>query len=382
MKNLSQLTQRSALGAIALCAIGLAGWHFLPSHAETPAASSEDNLNVVHSGQYLSIPEKSALRKTIALETIAKGAVTSVFTLPASVEADPAKFVKVLTPLTGKITSINKRLGDTVKAGDLLFTVESPDFAQAQSDAKKAQAALELARQNFSRQQDLAKSELAAKRDIEQAQNDLEQAASELTRANARLAQLGAGATLNNGHTLAVHSPISGSVVDLNAAVGAYWNDATAAIMSVADLSSVFVTASAQEKDLSQLSVGQDATISFDAYGSQTVKAVVRDIGQILDTDTRTVKVRMSLANPVGQFKPGMFDTVRFETKPHAGISVPVTAVIQSGFYSRAFVEVKPWQFEPRVVKLGTQSGNRVEILDGLQAGERVVIKNGVLLND
>ena len=170
--------------------------------------------------------------------------------------------------------------------------------------------------------------------------------------------------------------------MDLNAAVGGYWNDATAPIMSVADVSTVFVTASAQEKDLSQLYAGQEAMISFDAYNNQIVKATVRDIGQILDTDTRTVKVRMSLNNPAGQFKPGMFATAKFETKTHDGITVPVTAVIQSGFYSRAFVEAKPWQFEPRIVKLGVQSGNRVEILEGIQSGERVVIKNGVLLND
>jgi len=382
MKNLSLYTQRSMIGAIAICAIGLTGWYFLPSHAEIPA-NSEDSANIIHTGQYLSIPEKSALRKTIVLETVNKGAVTSVFTLPASVEADPAKFVKVLTPLTGKIVSINKRLGDTVKAGEILFTVESPDFAQAQSDAKKARAALELARQNLSRQQDLSKSDLAARRDIEQAQNDLEQAASELTRANTRLAQLGTGATANSdSHSLTVRSPISGSVVDLNAAVGGYWNDATAPIMSVADVSTVFVTASAQEKDLSQLYAGQEAMISFDAYNNQIVKATVRDIGQILDTDTRTVKIRMSLNNPAGQFKPGMFATAKFETKSHDGITIPVTAVIQSGFYSRAFVEAKPWQFEPRIVKLGAQSGNRVEILEGIRAGERVVIKNGVLLND
>jgi cobalt-zinc-cadmium efflux system membrane fusion protein len=382
MKKLSLYTQRSMIGAIAICAIGLTGWYFLPSHAEIPE-NSEDNVNIIHTGQYLSIPEKSALRKTIVLETVNKGAVTSVFTLPASVEADPAKFVKVLTPLTGKIVSINKRLGDTVKAGEILFTVESPDFAQAQSDAKKARAALELARQNLSRQQDLSKSDLAARRDIEQAQNDLEQAASELTRANTRLAQLGTGATANSdSHSLTVRSPISGSVVDLNAAVGGYWNDATAPIMSVADVSTVFVTASAQEKDLSQLYAGQEAMISFDAYNNQIVKATVRDIGQILDTDTRTVKIRMSLNNPAGQFKPGMFATAKFETKSHDGITIPVTAVIQSGFYSRAFVEAKPWQFEPRIVKLGAQSGNRVEILEGIRAGERVVIKNGVLLND
>ena len=382
MKSQHSFRNRLALGLAALCAVGGAAWWGLASHARE-SGSPTDVVMLRHEGERLIIPEKSPLRRSLVVQAVSMQAVAAPFSLPATVEADPARLVKVLPPMAGRIVSLNKRLGDTVKAGDVLFTIDSADFAQARSDAQKATAALALARQNLERQRELGASNLAATRDIEQAQNDNAQAASELARANARLAQLGAaGANAGEGRLLTVRSPIAGHVVDLAAAVGGYWNDPTAAVMTVADLSTVFVTASAQEKDLAHLYVGQDATVTLDAYADQPLAARVRYVGELLDADTRTVKVRMVFDNREGRLKPGMFATAMLHQRPHEGILVPATAVVQSGFYSRAFVEVAPWQFEPRVLKLGPQMDDRIEILSGLKAGERIVVKDGVLLND
>ncbi|HTD03020.1 efflux RND transporter periplasmic adaptor subunit, partial [Undibacterium sp.] len=138
----------------------------------------------------------------------------------------------------------------------------------------------------------------------------------------------------------------------------------------------------AQEKDLAHVYVGQDATVTLDAYADQVLNTKVRYVGELLDADTRTVKVRMAFDNRDGRLKPGMFAAATFRERAHEGITVPATAVVQSGFYSRAFVEVAPWQFEPRVLKLGMQIEDRVEVLAGLKAGERVVVREGVLLND
>ena len=90
----------------------------------------------------------------------------------------------------------------------------------------------------------------------------------------------------------------------------------------------------------------------------------------------------MLFANPDSRLKPGMFAQATFLARQHPGILVSMTAVVQSGFDSCTFVETVPWQFEPRTVKLGAQVGDKVEIASGLKAGERVVVKDGVLLND
>jgi cobalt-zinc-cadmium efflux system membrane fusion protein len=102
----------------------------------------------------------------------------------------------------------------------------------------------------------------------------------------------------------------------------------------------------------------------------------------MLDANTRTVKVRIPFDNRDGRLKPGMFAEASLQERPHSGIVVPMAAIIQVGFASRAYVEVKPWQFAARDLKLGTQIGEQVEVLSGLKAGERIVVKDGVLLND
>jgi len=386
MKNRPAFPGRAAYWLAALVVLGLGGAAIWALRANEEKKRADPPVAVRHEGERLVVPADSPLRRTLAVAAATRESVAAPFSLPAIVEADPAKLVKVLPPLAGRILSLNKQLGDEVKAGDVLFTIDSADLAQATSDAAKASAALALARRNLDRQRELDKSEIAAKRDFEQAQSEFDQAASESERAKARLALLGAkgGATAQvtgGGHILTVRSPISGSVVDLNAATGGYWNDTTAPLMTVADLSHVFVTASAQEKDLGHVYTGQTATIRFDAYG-EPQPAKVRYVGAMLDADTRTTKVRMVLDNRDGRLKPGMFAQATFLSQPHEGVVVPMSAIIQSGFYTRTFVEVAPWKFEPRVIKLGAQLGERMEVTSGLAAGERVVVKEGVLLND
>jgi cobalt-zinc-cadmium efflux system membrane fusion protein len=369
---------------LGLAALGLSGRALFASHAS--AADTPDGAAPVpalrHDGARLIVPDASPLRRTLSVVTLADESVAAPFTLPAVVEADPARLVKVLTPVTGRIVSVAKRLGDEVRAGDVLFTIDSVDLAQAHADAAKAHAALALAQRNLARQRALDASEIAARRDLEQAQGDYEQAASEVARADARLAQLGAGKVpASGGRVLAVRAPIAGRVVDLAAAAGGYWNDATAPLMTVADLSHVFVTANAQEKDLGRVYAGQTASVRFDAW-PEPLEAKVGVVGALLDPDTRTVKVRIPCDNRDGRLKPGMFAAATLRARPHEGIVVPLTAVVQSGFDTRTFVEVAPWQFEPRIVTLGPQIGERVEVVAGLKAGERVVTRDGVLLND
>jgi membrane fusion protein, heavy metal efflux system len=367
-------------GLLGVAAFGLTGWGLLGLHAkEAPPEVAAPVL--IHEGDALLIPEKSPLRRSLAVAPVAEQSVTVPFTLPAVVEADPARLVKVMPPLAGRIVRLNKQLGDQVKAGDVLFTIDSPDFAQANADAAKARAALTLASHGLERQRELDKSDLAVRRDLEQAQSDYAQAASEAARADARLRQTGARAGATGDGKLAVRSPIAGRVVDLAAAEGAYWNDATAPLMTVADLSRVFVSANAQEKDLARLYVGQQASVKLDAYAAP-LTGQVRYVGDLLDADTRTVKVRLPFDNRDGALKPGMFAEATLSSRPHQGILVPMAAVVQGGFSSHAFVEVSPWRFAPREVRLGAQIGQQVEVLAGLKAGERVVVKDGVLLND
>ncbi|WP_019216511.1 efflux RND transporter periplasmic adaptor subunit [Legionella tunisiensis] len=339
-------------------------------------------IPLLHKDRRLIIPEKSPLRKLITIQTTTKQTVEDPFSIPAIVEADPATLIKVLPPLLGRISTLNKRLGDSVKTGETLFTIDSAALAQALSDVDKAKAALVFATQNLKRQQKLTVSNIAARHDTEEAQNNYEQVVSELARANARLVELRVENTKNDDkHVLVVRSPVSGHVIELNAAVGGYWNDATQPIMTVADLSKVYITASAQEKDISNIYPGQKVKIVLDAY-RQPIQCVVHHIGAVVNPDTRTVSIQMIHDNKDGRLKPNMFAKAIFYGNPHESIVLPVTAVIQRGFDSIVFIETAPWQFETRIVKTGAQFDEHIEIISGLNVNERVVVTGGIILND
>jgi cobalt-zinc-cadmium efflux system membrane fusion protein len=383
VKQISLMTKWLPAVALALALTAGVGWWLSSPRAEDEA-QGEAAEAIKHEGTRLLVPEGSPLRRTLAVQQVVEQNIAAEIVVPAVVEADQATLVRVLPPLAGRIVNLRKRLGDSVKEGEPLFEIESGDLANALSDATKADSALVLTKQALDRLRELQSTSIAAERDLEQAQSDYDQAVSESKRADSVLAQLGAvdRSLIKGGNRLEVRSPISGSIVDLTAGNGGYWNDPTASTMSIADLSKVFVTGSAQERDLRHFYVGQEATVALDSYPDRVFRGTVQYISELLDPDTRTVKIRMIFENRNGQFKPGMFAQATYRDRPRKGTVVPVMAVVQSGFYNRAFVEVEPWVFEPRVIELGRRFGDQIEVLSGLKSGERVVVKQGVVLNN
>lgn len=372
---MSQVSCRKWI-VLVIAAAWLAGCN---SSAQTPALHEDPPF--IHEEGCVRVPDASSLRKSLRIAMVEEQSVEAPIVVPAVVEADPAKLIREAPPVSGRIVQLYRHLGDAVKKGDALFTLDSADVAQAYSDAAKARAALNLAKRNLDRQKELHAAGISPRKDLDQAESDYDQAESEAERSRARLSLLGCEPGSGNGRQYTLHSPIAGYVIELTGAQGAFWNDTNAPIMTVADLSVVWLAASVQEKDIHSLSVGQKAGIGVDAFDA-TFEGRVRYVGQVLDADTRTVKVRIAIDNSSGRFRPGMFAKVTFLGRAHKATVVPASAVVQSGFNTRVFVETSPWKFEPRNCKTGAQLGDKVEIVSGLKAGERIVVKEGVLLND
>jgi cobalt-zinc-cadmium efflux system membrane fusion protein len=156
--------------------------------------------------------------------------------------------------------------------------------------------------------------------------------------------------------------------------------DTTQPLMTVADLSHVWLSANVQEKDLHFLSVGQDIGATLVAYPEKKLTGRVLYIGDMLDPDTRTTKVRLLLDNPDGRLKPGMFATVLIKDIPKDEITVPIAAVVQVRNDAFVFEQTDSTTYLPRPVQLGQQHGDRVVITAGLTRSAKVVVKNAVLL--
>ena len=351
---------------------------------QAPAATgAQDVPQLVREGPRLVIPDGSPLRAKLTIDAVSQKEVQRNLVLPAVVEADPARIVRVLPPLAGRVTQLKVQLGEQVEQGQPLVVLDSPDLGTAYADYQRAKANLVLATKNRDRLRDLVRTSAVAVRELQQAETDATNAEVERQRAEARLKQIGVDPEApTRSRTVTILAPVSGSIIDLTVAPGAYWNDATAALMTVADLSTIWVTANVPEKDTALVAKSQPVEIVFSAYPGEVFKGEVLFVSNVLDPDTRRTKVRINLENPEARFKPGMFANVTFFAPKQAIPMIPTTALLLKDDASQVFVEVAPWTFEARRVDVGFQQGDEASIRTGLSAGDRVVTRGGVLLND
>jgi cobalt-zinc-cadmium efflux system membrane fusion protein len=367
--------------------LGAAGYRFINERfLNPPAAAPTETESVpplVREGQRIVVPEGSPLRAKLTIEAVTTKEVQRNLTLPAAVEADPARLVKVLPPLAGRITQLKVQLGEEVGSGQPLAILDSPDLGTAYADYDRAKANLALTIKSRDRLRELVKSNAIAIKELQQAETDYLTAEAEKQRAEARLRQIGVDPEVpSKTRTVTIAAPVAGSLIDLAVAPGAYWNDATAPLMTVADLSTIWVTANVPEKDTARVAKGQPVDIVFPAYPGEMFRGKVLFVSNVLDPDTRRTKVRIALPNPNVRFKPGMFANVTFFAPKQTVVAVPTTALVLKDDLSQVYLEVASWTFEARPVEVGFQQGNDVIVRGGLKAGDRVVVKGGVLLND
>jgi cobalt-zinc-cadmium efflux system membrane fusion protein len=347
-----------------------------PAVAEKPQA-------LVRTGEQITVPERSPLRTRLAIAPVAERDVRRDLVLPAVVEADPARLIKVLPPVAGRVLQLKVQLGERVTAGQPLVVIDSPDLGSAYADYDRAKAGMVLARKNLDRQRGLAKIGGAAERDLQQAENDFAAAEAELRRSEARLKQIGVDAdTTAQTRNVTVPAPMAGSIIELDVGPGAYWNDATASLMTIADLRTIWVTANVPETDTAFVAKGQEVDVAFPAYPDQPMHGEVLFVSDVLDPDTRRTKVRIAFDNPGTRLRPGMFANVTFHAPARHAAVVPTSALVLKDERNQVYVETAPWTFEARTVDIGFQQGDEVVLSSGIAVGERVVVKGGVLLGD
>ncbi|MGP8032985.1 MAG: efflux RND transporter periplasmic adaptor subunit [Steroidobacteraceae bacterium] len=354
---------------------GFGLWSARASGAEAPA--------LVHQGERIFVPEKSPLRERLTVAAAAAEERGAVVTAPGVVELDPARTVNVLPPGAGRVREVRVGLGDRVQRGQVLASIDSPDLAQAYSDNDKAAAAAVLAAKNLRYQEEQFRIGAAAQRDLESARNDNQQAVAEYTRSREHLRAMGAAEDAQGeGRLLMVHAPAAGSITALAVAPGATINDDTQSIMTLADLSVVWVTALIAERDVAGVTRGQDAEIAVDAYPGRTLHGKVLFVSDVIEADSRRDKTRIALPNPDAYLKPNMFATVTLHGPPLKRVVLPSSALLMNNDRTSVFVATAPWTFERRVVRPLLEEGTQVAIESGVAPGEQVVIRGGILLND
>lgn len=180
--------------------------------------------------------------------------------------------------------------------------------------------------------------------------------------------------------TLTLRSPISGIVTQKNIVEGARVTPLDP-LYEITDLARVWVLADVYESELARVKVGTPADLSLGAYHGRSFRGRVAFIDPQVDPKTRTVKVRIEFPNPKGELKPEMFGEVSLQSGGRKGLTVPLDAVLDSGTRKVVFVALGGGRFEPREVRTGSALGERVEILEGLRAGEEVITRANFLVD-
>jgi len=320
---------------------------------------------------------------TVQTPTIRRERVIAA--LPAQVVMNEDRTVRVLTPVAGRIASLDAAMGDAVSAEAPLAHIISSDMAQAASDFTKARAAAAQTAAALARAEDLYQHHVAALRDVEQARSDDQQARAELARARSRLTALGVDGVSGDAGVSSqyvLRAPIGGIVVDRTANPGAEVRpDVPTPLFTVTSLDVVWLTASVYQRDLAAIHRGVKLRFTTDAVPGREFDATVTYVSGALDPQTRTATVRAEVPNADHRLRPQETGTARVlapETSPV--LVVPTKALVTHGTNTVVYLELVPGRYVRRTVTVGDDDGSTAVILSGIGPVDRVVVAGSLFL--
>jgi membrane fusion protein, heavy metal efflux system len=313
-------------------------------------------------------------------------------TAPGKVEMNPNRVSRVVLPAAGRVREVLVGLGDAVRERQPVIAIESPEVSALISSLRQSEANISQARANLAKAEaDLARARdllanralaqkevLAAETFVAQAKASLDQALATREETQRRLRILGLAAD-SMEQNIVVGAPVPGKVVEIALAPGEYRNDTSAPVMTIADLSTVWVAADVPENAIRLIRLGESVEIVLPAFPGRTFRGRVKRIADMVDPQTRTIKVRAELSNPEGQFRPEMFAQISLDQGTQALPTLPKGAVLQQEGVNLVYVELAKGQFQEVPVAIIWQGTDRVAIT-GIKPGARVVVDGAMLL--
>ncbi len=345
--------------------------------AEEPAAAQASE----RSRDFVQLDPKSPRLDFIKVEVVKESDSSGKVTLPGRVTFDEDHTQRVASPIDGRVVGMLVKLGDTVKAGQSLLQLSSPDVGQIQSDAQKALTDLSIAEKGIERLHKLQAIGAASEKDVAQSEGDYKKARSDYARSEAQLKSLGISPS-DPAVNVALRSQIPGVVVERNVLVGQeVRSDGATPLITVASLDSVWVLGDAYEQDLGLVNEGAKVSVRVPAYPGETFAGRVKHIGEVVDPNTRTVKIRCVVDNPGHRLKPEMYAKMDVETPGGIKlITVPSKAVLNDGDKAMVVVATEGNVFRTRIVQVGPEVESNVRIISGLTSGEKIVTSGAIFM--
>jgi membrane fusion protein, heavy metal efflux system len=350
------------------------------SGAVPPQISAAPDPNVAHVSR--------EAQTELLVEPIQHKPVTQEIIVQGRIQYGMDGFVKLSSPLSGLVKIVRGRLGEVVRANQPLLTIQSADIGTAYSDFAKAESDWQLAQRSFQLASDLYQVKAIPQKEFEQAENDFMKTQAEYQRARGRLRVLKISERELDKPPdqrkltarFDVKAPLDGIIVEKSVTVGQLVEPAKV-LYTIANPDLLQAVGEIYERDLRLIKPGMTASVRVESFPNIVFPATIAYIGDVVDPETRTIKIRCDVTNLEHKLKSDMFVRIHLDVSGQTlALALPQSALIRMGDKTFIFIQHNPEEYERREVVTGPVLGEQVEIQGGARSGERVVVKGGLLL--
>jgi membrane fusion protein, heavy metal efflux system len=299
---------------------------------------------------------------------------------PVVISYDATRVAQVSARAPGVVKRVSADIGSWVSAGTALAVIESATVSGDQSRLTAARSRVQTAEANYRREAELEKKGIAAKKEVQAAQQSLHEATAELESLQASLR--GVGATNGSGGRYTVKAPVSGVVTQRTVSLDRYVDSQTP-LFEIVDTSSMWAEVALPEAELGNVKAGTNVVITMDGLSGREFRGSIAHIAPVIDPQTRTAKARVRLPNPGGLLRANMYGHARIPVGgSRSSSAVPRGAIQRAKSVKLAFVRLRPGEYEARRVQVASNHGNGdlVEIASGVEVGEEIVVAGSFLL--
>ncbi|WP_312921663.1 efflux RND transporter periplasmic adaptor subunit [Empedobacter brevis] len=330
----------------------------------------------------IELTENSVIESNLKCRTIEFQYLESELKTTGIVKIIPDRFAQIASPFPGRVIKSFVKLGEFIRKGTPVFELRSSDYFSAQQDYFSAQQELKQATVNLNRQKELYAHNVGIKRELEEAETVYKLKKITLDQMAASLQVFNSSLQTKIGESLIVRSPISGTVVNNDLIVGEFLKEDHEALVAVAELSKVWVSAQIKEHDIGFLTNLKNMRFTVDALSGKVFNGKIINIGQLLNEETRSVDVLIEAENLESVLKPGMYVNVVLSNVGKQEILLPKKAVFQEHQNQYVFVKTGKRRYRKTRMKGITisQDSQFIRVTEGLKAGEEVVVEGGIFL--
>ncbi len=383
----------AAIAAALFAVVVVIYWTWHPGGNASGGGTANSNAPSATSPAPDSVDLSNSQLDSVKVEPVEERDFPSEKDAVGSIDFNEDMSVQVFTPYQGRIIALFAEVGDDVKKGQTLFTIDSPDLLQSESTLIAAAGVLDLDSKNLDRLRDLYTTRAVSQHDVELAASDEQTAEGNLRAARDAVRIFGkTDADIDRivaqrlaDPTLVVQSPISGRITARNAAPGLFVQPGSApAPYTVADIDTMWMLANVAEDDSPAFRVGQSVQVTVDAFPSRIFEGKITTIGATVDPNTRRVLVRSEIEDPQHELRSGMFANFVIRIgAPVRSPAVPLDGVVREGDGTMTiWVTADRRRFTRRTVKIGEQRDGYRQILEGVQAGELVATEDAIFLSN